>query len=213
MFRLAAAVLGSAMVLGLAACASKPHEPKYAEPKPVYVLMSTTAGDIVLELDEARAPVSVKNFLAYAEKGAYDGTAFHRVMPGFVIQGGGYTKELVELPSDPPIHNEWGNGLKNTRGTVAMARDTEPDTATREFYINLVDNAKLDQRRPITGDAGYAVFGHVVAGMKTVDAIAAGETAARPDKKMENVPVRPVVVVKVIRLSDEEARRAIDAGS
>lgn len=168
-------------------------------PAPVVVEMSTSAGLIVLELDQARAPIGVSNFLKYADRGDYAGTIFHRIVPGFVIQGGGYTAELKELPSDPPIANEWNNGLKNVRGTVGWARDEGPDTATREFFINLVDNEKLDRPRPRTGGAGYAVFGRVVEGMDVVDRIAASETYAIPTRDMKDVPRSPVIVTSVRR--------------
>jgi peptidyl-prolyl cis-trans isomerase A (cyclophilin A) len=159
------------------------------------VRMETTAGDIVIELDRAKAPVSVTNFLGYVERGEYNGTIFHRVIENFVVQGGGYSADFKELPSRGVIRNEWQNGLKNVRGTIAMARDAAPDTATREFYINVADNAKLDTAREMTGNAGYAVFGHVVEGMSVVDKIRKGATTTRGE--MENVPVEPVVVVRM----------------
>jgi cyclophilin family peptidyl-prolyl cis-trans isomerase len=164
---------------------------------PVRVRLVTSAGDIEVELDPVRAPVGVANFLKYARSGAYDGTVFHRTVPGFVIQGGGYTKDLVELKGAPAIVNEWENGLKNVRGTIAWARDEQPDTATREFYINLADNAKLDTPRAITGNAGYAVFGRVVVGMEVVDTIAAGALYEIPERDMKHVPMKPVVVERV----------------
>jgi len=191
----------------------------------VYTSMDTTAGEIVLELDRARAPISVDNFLMHSDHRDYDGSVFHRVVPGFVIQGGGFTPDLKERAKiaeaaghrDPTIKNEWTNGLKNARGTIGMARDAEPDTATREFYINLADNTKLDGPRPTTGNAGYAVFGRVVKGMDVVDAIARGETTNRPDiivdgEGMKNVPVRPVMIksVRVIRWPARPAGGALE---
>ena len=181
----------------------------------VHVLMATSAGDIVLELDPAAAPITVANFLSYMEPrgaGGYDGSTFHRVVPGFVIQGGGYTAEMRPLRSGAAIKNEWPNGLSNARGTIAMARDADPDTATREFFINLADNAKLDTPRDVSGKAGYAVFGRVIAGMDVVDRIAAVRTAPKPDPavtdgSLNNVPVDPVVIRAVRRISPEEARR------
>jgi peptidyl-prolyl cis-trans isomerase A (cyclophilin A) len=180
--------------------------------QPVRVSMATSMGDIVLELDPAHAPVTVANFLKYVDAGAYDGTTFHRVVPGFVIQGGGWTSDLKERakqaaaagPRDTPIRNEWQNGLKNVRGTIAMARDEQPDTATREFYMNLKDNPKLDTPRATTGNAGYAVFGRVVAGMDVVERIGSVETrsvevAGVTDGSMQNVPVKTVVIHRVIR--------------
>jgi len=184
-----------------------------APAKLVYVKIGTTAGDIVVELDAERAPISTANFLMYARNGAYDGTIFHRVIEKFVIQGGGYTNELVERGAlakaagtpDAPIRNEWGNGLKNERGTIAMARDPEPDSATREFYINVQDNPKLDIARDMTGKAGYAVFGKVVSGMEVVDAIRRAPTHDLVEKKMENVPVSPVVINSVREITAAEA--------
>jgi peptidyl-prolyl cis-trans isomerase A (cyclophilin A) len=183
----------------------------------VRVRMETTKGDIVVELDREHAPISVANFLKYADRGDYDGTIFHRVMENFVIQGGGWTPDphdgLVERARlekekghpDVPIKNEWHNGLKNSRGTIAMARETDPDSATREFYINVQDNPKLDTPRDKTGNAGYAVFGRVVEGMDVVDAIRRVPTktvnvTGVDDGSMENVPVEPVLIRKVQRV-------------
>jgi cyclophilin family peptidyl-prolyl cis-trans isomerase len=182
----------------------------------VYVRMETTAGAITLELDAARAPVSVENFLGYVSRGAYDGTIFHRTIPGFVIQGGGYDRDLIERAKedeksgrpDKPISNEWTNGLRNVRGTIAMAREADPDTATREFYINVADNPKLDTPREQTGKAGYAVFGRIIAGMGVVDAIVARPTRAIPERDMKDVPVEPVVVTRVSVIGREQARAA-----
>lgn len=214
------------VMAALAACAAPAKRaapaPVALEPGMVYVLMKTTAGDIVLALDEGKAPISVRNFLEHAGARHYDGTIFHRVIPTFVVQGGGWTRELRERAKedaaggrpDVPIRNEWGNGLKNERGTIAMAREEAPDSATREFYINVADNPKLDTAREKTGNAGYAVFGRVVKGMEVVDAIRMGKTGPRPDVKvddgsMEDVPVDPVEITRVVRLSEAEARRAL----
>ena len=166
-----------------------------------FVRIVTTVGTIDLELDPVRAPVGVANFLGYASRGEYNATIFHRTVPGFVIQGGGYTTALVELKGSPTIVNEWQNGLKNVRGTIAWARDTEPNSATREFYINLADNARLDTPREITGKAGYAVFGHVVAGMDVVDKIAAGDLYELPAREMKHIPVTPALVLRVEMLT------------
>lgn len=169
----------------------------------VWVAMDTSMGEIVVELDRAHAPISVDNFLRYVDEQAYDNTIFHRVMRDFVIQGGGHTVDLAELPGHEPIANEWLSGLKNTRGTIAMARETEPDSATRQWYINVTDNPRLDTPREVTGNAGYAVFGRVVEGMDVVDAIRMVEvhTATGPDGvPMQNVPVDPVVVRSVKRV-------------
>ncbi len=136
-----------------------------------YVLLETSRGEIKLELDDQRAPETVKNFLTYAEAGFYDGTIFHRVVADFMIQGGGYTADLQAKPTLAPIRNEAGNGLKNRRGTIAMARTPMIDSATSQFFINLRDNDFLDHRGNDPESFGYAVFGRVVAGMDVVDSI------------------------------------------
>jgi cyclophilin family peptidyl-prolyl cis-trans isomerase len=158
------------------------------------VRLETSMGAIVIELDRQAAPVTVKNFLGYVESGFYDGTIFHRVIPGFMIQGGGFTKDLDRKKTRNPIINEAKNGLSNKRGTIAMARTNDPNSATSQFFINHTDNTPLDY----TGrNAGYAVFGKVTEGMEIVDAIAAIKTTTRKDKKgvdMQDVPVEPVVI-------------------
>ena len=154
------------------------------------VKLETSMGDIVIELDEAAAPVTVKNFLTYVEEGFYDGTIFHRVIPDFMIQGGGFTAEMAQEETHAPIVNEASNGLKNDRGTIAMARTPDPDSATAQFFINHKNNDSLnyiENRNP-----GYAVFGRTVEGMDVVDAIAAVKTTVRMG--MPNVPVEPVVI-------------------
>ena len=166
----------------------------------ILVQVRTTAGDLLIELDADRAPVSVANFLSYAAKGEYDGTIFHRVIPEFVVQGGGYSIDFAERKGGPPIVNEWQNGLKNVRGTIAMARDAQPDTATREFYFNCVDNAKLDNPREKSGNAGYAVFGRIIQGLDVLDRIRLAPTSPRPDKDMLDVPTEPVILLSVTRL-------------
>lgn len=160
---------------------------------PVTVLLNTSAGDITLELDAATAPLSVANFVEYVNSGHYDGLAFHRVIPGFMIQGGGHeAPDYKERKTRAPIQNESQNGLKNARGTVAMARTNDPHSATSQFFVNLVDNAFLDGRG---GQWGYAVFGRVTQGMDVVDAVAAAPTGrARPFG--QDVPVTPVVINK-----------------
>jgi cyclophilin family peptidyl-prolyl cis-trans isomerase len=178
--------------------------------------MTTSMGDIFLELNEGKAPISVKNFLSYADKGSYEGTVFHRVMPGFVVQGGGYTKDLTEKPTDPPIKNEWENGLKNARGTIAMARKgakrPNPDavnSATSQFYFNLKDNTGLDE--PQRDGGAYAVFGKVISGMDVVDKIAAVKTESRPGPMgltFDTVPVEPVTITKVVKVTADEAKAA-----
>lgn len=191
-------LLGGVMALG---CAESSRHRREVLPGRVVVQMETSKGDIWLMLDAERAPVSVANFVMYAERGDYDGNIFHRVVPGFVIQSGGHSPDLTELPSGEPIVNEWQNGLTNARGTIGMARDFEPDSATRQWYINLADNDRLDTAREKTGGAGYAVFGRVIDGMDVVDAIAAVETYDQPgdgDDVLKNIPVEQVVLERVI---------------
>lgn len=164
-----------------------------SEPLPVSVLLQTSQGDITLELDAARAPLSVANFVDYVKSGHYDGLTFHRVIPGFMIQGGGHeAPDYKERKTRTPIQNECNNGLKNARGTIAMARTNDPHSATSQFFINHADNAFLDGR---AGQWGYAVFGKVTQGMDVVDKIAALPTGrARPFG--QDVPVEPVVITK-----------------
>ena len=158
-------------------------------------VITTSFGDITIELFKDRAPVSVENFLRYANDGFYAGTIFHRVKPKFMIQGGGYTETLTEKPTRPPIQNEATNGLRNARGTVAMARLATLRSATAQFYINIVDNRSLDHAGYSPSEFGYAVFGRVLSGMDVADRIAAVATAASGD--MEDVPVEPVYIKSV----------------
>ena len=166
-----------------------PLEP--APGNPVAVI-ATSLGDITVELFKDRAPVSVENFLQYAKDGFNGGTVFHRVEPGFVIQGGGYTETMVEKQTRAPILNEATNGIRNTRGTLAMARRRELRSATSQFYINVSNNAALDHRGYTPSEYGYAVFGRVLSGMDVVDRIAAVRTGPKGD--FESVPVVPVVI-------------------
>ncbi len=155
------------------------------------VELKTTMGTIVLELYPDKAPKTVENFLQYVKEGQYKGTLFHRVIPGFMIQAGGLTDKFVEKPTRGPIKNEGSNGLKNTVGTVAMARKNEPDSATAQFYINVADNRPLDyvdEYRP-----GYAVFGRVIEGLDVVNKIAAVETGNGP-RPYTDVPKKPIVI-------------------
>jgi len=157
--------------------------------------IETSMGSITVELDDAKAPVTVKNFLDYATSGHYDGTIFHRVIDGFMIQGGGFTKAMDQKPTKAPIKNEAANGLTNKRGTIAMARTMVVDSATSQFFINLVDNDFLNFRAPTPQYYGYAVFGKVTDGMDVVDKIAKVKTGfAGPH---QNVPEEPVVIKKV----------------
>jgi len=161
------------------------------------VEIDTNLGNITVELFAKEAPLSAKNFLDYAEKGHYNGTVFHRVIAGFMIQGGGLTAEMVPKPTGAPIKNEAANGLKNDRGTLSMARTGDPDSATSQFFINVVDNNGLN--RPSPDGHGYAVFGKVVKGMDVVDKIAATKTGIK--KGFRDAPETPVVIksVKVLK--------------
>jgi peptidyl-prolyl cis-trans isomerase A (cyclophilin A) len=154
------------------------------------VLMETSMGNVKIQLDPQKAPVSVRNFLDYVKSGFYNSSIFHRVIPGFMIQGGGFTAELQQKPTKGPIKNEADNGLKNDRGTIAMARTNNPDSATAQFFINVVNNDMLN--RPSPDGYGYAVFGKVVGGMDVVDKIAKVQTGMRMG--MGDVPETPVVI-------------------
>jgi peptidyl-prolyl cis-trans isomerase A (cyclophilin A) len=153
------------------------------------VRLATSAGDIVIELDAAKAPGTVANFMSYVRAGHYDGTVFHRVIDGFMIQGGGMDARLREKPTKAPIKLEAGNGLSNVRGTLAMARTNNPDSATAQFFINVVDNPRLD-----SFGGGYAVFGRVIEGMDVVDRIRAVPTQAQG--MHQNVPITPITINK-----------------
>ncbi|MBX3360980.1 MAG: peptidyl-prolyl cis-trans isomerase [Phycisphaeraceae bacterium] len=175
--------------------------PTEAKEKIVYVKMTTSMGDIVLELDGEKAPISVENFMNYVNKGHYDGTIFHRVIDGFMIQGGGFTPDLKQKPVDNPIKNEWKNGLKNKAGTIAMARTNVADSATSQFFINVNDNDFLDTPRD---GAAYAVFGKVVGGMDVVNKIKGVRTGMRSGG-MSDVPIEPVMIQKTVKITREEA--------
>ncbi|MBN8493164.1 MAG: peptidyl-prolyl cis-trans isomerase [Burkholderiales bacterium] len=173
-----------AALLALAA-----HAPAWAQK----VRLDTSLGAIVIELDAAKAPKSVANFVEYVKAGHYDGTIFHRVIPDFMIQGGGFTPEMQQKPTRAPIPLEARNGLSNVRGSVAMARTSDPNSATAQFFINIKDNAFLDAANARDG-AGYAVFGKVVSGMDVVDKIWAVPTGNKGP--FQNVPVTPVLIRK-----------------
>ena len=158
------------------------------------VRMSTSMGDIVLALDAEKAPKSVENFIQYAKAGHYDGTIFHRVIDGFMIQGGGFTPDMAQKPSRAPIPLESRNGLSNQRGTIAMARTMDPNSATSQFFINVKDNPALDAANSRDGN-GYAVFGKVASGMEVVDKIKAVRTSSKG--MYQDVPAEPVVIRKV----------------
>ena len=182
-----------ALLLTLPGCSQADSEPKGG---PV-VLMSTSMGDVKIELYEKEAPETVKNFLAYVNDKFYDGTIFHRVIPGFMIQGGGFTAAMEQKPTKPPIKNEAGNGLKNDTGTLAMARTSDPDSATAQFFINVKNNDFLNRDKAQDG-VGYAVFGKVIEGMDVVDKIAAVRTTRQGPH--EGVPAEDVVIRQVRRV-------------
>jgi cyclophilin family peptidyl-prolyl cis-trans isomerase len=168
--------------------------PTFAAEKPI-VVMETSLGTVKIELDPEKAPDTVKNFLSYVDDKFYDGTVFHRVIKDFMIQGGGFEPGLKEKTTKPAVKNEAGNGLSNLRGTIAMARTPNPDSATAQFFINVKDNSRgLDRKE---GSAGYTVFGKVIEGMDIVDKIRAVETGEKGG--FEDVPVQDVII-KSIRL-------------
>ncbi|GDX99909.1 hypothetical protein LBMAG48_23130 [Phycisphaerae bacterium] len=184
-------------------------EPAKTEPAPAkaeaakleYVQFNTTQGEIVLELNAEKAPISTANFLAYVDKGFYNGTVFHRVIKTFMIQGGGFDAAMKQKPTEAPIKNEGKNGLKNLRGTIAMARTSAPDSATAQFFINVVDNPNLDAGGG--AGAGYAVFGKVIAGMETVDKIRDLQTGVK--NGMSDVPNDLPSITTAVRLTKEQA--------
>ena len=204
-------ILGGALVVLLTACqggggqsetAQPASDADAPDPTPTVVL-ETSMGRIVLELDREKAPITVTNFVAHVQIGFYNGLSFHRVRPGFMIQAGKYTAEMQGRSSSAGnLTNEADNGLSNLRGTVAMARLPDPHSATTQFFINLVDNQKLDYGTFSDG-WGYAVFGHVVEGMDVVDAIAA--VPARRVGRFEALPLEPVVITSAYLAEEEEA--------
>ena len=167
------------------------------------VELKTSMGSIVIELFPDKAPATVENFLRYVKDWHYDGTVFHRVIPKFMVQGGGFTPELREKAARKPVRNEADNGLKNTVGTVAMARTPDPHSATAQFFINVADNAMLDFRFPTQDGYGYCVFGKVVKGMNVVERIAKVATGAGPGPHRD-VPLKPVVIERARLLSPAE---------
>ncbi len=180
--RLFVAALAATLMLGAAAARAE-------GPAPV-VVMETSKGTMMLLLDPAKAPKTVENFMKYVDAGFYDGTVFHRVIKGFMIQGGGFDQNLRPKPTMAPIRNESGNGLTNDRGTIAMARTNDLHSATSQFYINHVDNGFLDRNQ-------YCVFGRVIRGLEVVDAIAAVSTGNRGG--MGDVPTQPVILIRAYR--------------
>lgn len=160
------------------------------------VKLSTNYGDITIELNAEKAPITVANFLSYVEKGFYEGLVFHRVIKSFMIQGGGMDADMKQKPTDAPIENEADNGLSNDKYTIAMARTSVPDSATAQFFINVKDNDFLNHTAPTSSGWGYCVFGKVVEGMDVVDQIEAVSTASRGGH--QDVPVEPVVITKAV---------------
>ncbi len=167
------------------------------QPHPV-VLMETSKGPIKIELNAEKAPITVENFLRYVDDQFFDGTIFHRVIKDFMIQGGGFTPDMVQKPTADPVKNEADNGLRNTRGAIAMARTSDPDSATAQFFINTVDtNQFLDHSSKSSQGWGYCVFGKVIEGIEVVDQIRAVETGSRG--MHQDVPKEPVVIHSVRR--------------
>jgi cyclophilin family peptidyl-prolyl cis-trans isomerase len=165
------------------------------------VALETSEGSIKLELETKQAPLTVAHFLELVDAGYYDGLVFHRVIPGFMIQGGGYTPGLEERKDEVTLPNESGNALSNLRGTIAMARTDDPHSANSQFFINVADNPRLDpQKDPVKGRWGYTVFGYVIEGMDVVDQIAA--TATSPQGEHENAPVVPVIIKSARRVDE-----------
>jgi len=184
-------LLAAILTLGITANASA-ENPR--------VLIKTSMGDIELELDADKAPLSVKNFLRYVDEGFYNGTIFHRVINGFMIQGGGFSPDLQRKQTHEPVRNEAKNGLKNKRGSIAMARTSDPHSATSQFFINHADNDNLDY--PSFDGWGYAVFGRVSKGMETVDKIADAYTTSK--RGMRNVPDKDIVIESITRIPASE---------
>lgn len=202
MLRFAFRCLAVATCISMTACAeeatpvaeeSVPTTTETLKEENIMVTLKTSKGDITIQLDEKAAPVTVANFLQYVDSGFYNGTVFHRVINGFMIQGGGFTKDMNQKPTKSPIKNEAANGLKNARGTIAMARTSDPNSATAQFFINVVDNGFLDFKSPDPRGIGYCVFGKVVSGMDVVDAIKGVRTAA------QDVPVETVEIISATR--------------
>ena len=168
---------------------------------PVVAVMKTSMGEIRLELDAEKAPLTVENFVEYAKSGHFSGTVFHRVIKGFMIQGGGFNSQLKEKETRKPIRNESTNGLRNKKYSIAMARTSDPDSASSQFFINTADNSLLDRDRARDG-VGYAVFGRVVSGQEVVDSIES--VATRTSGRLDDVPVQPIVIESVTFLESSK---------
>ena len=188
-------LFSTAVIMGLLISFFSTSEAANANPK---VLMKTSMGDITIELFPDKAPITVENFLSYVDEKKYDGTIFHRVIKGFMIQGGGFTPDFHGIPTKPPIKNEAANGLKNKRGTIAMARTNVLDSATSQFFINHVDNFGLDHRDNTESGFGYCVFGEVVKGMDVVDAIANVNTMTKRGRA--DVPRETITIISIGRI-------------
>ena len=185
--RIAPVIAALSLVSAAALPAAQAADAPAGQPKVEFV---TTMGKFVVQLDPARAPKTVANFLDYVKSGFYKGTIFHRVIPGFMVQGGGFTPDMKQKPTRAPIPLESQNGLRNLRGTIAMARTSDPNSATSQFFVNVADNASLDYPKP--DGYGYAVFGKVISGMDVIDKIVAVPT--KNDGPFQNVPVKPIVI-------------------
>jgi len=189
-----------ALILGLCASFAIAADTVPAHP---YIEIVTSEGTIILELDGKQAPITVGHFLELVDSGFYDGTVFHRVMPGFMVQGGGHTPNLKRKETDETIPNESGNGMTNARGTIAMARSNDPHSANSQFFINVVDNQKLDpQKSGPRGTWGYTVFGFVIQGMDVVDKIVSVETGPQAPFRSD-VPLVPIIIKKMSRYTFE----------
>lgn len=191
---LRSALLALVLITGVAQAAKPVEDGSQIQPDNYYprVKLETTMGDIVVELDRRRAPITTNNFLRYVDKRQYEDTVFHRIIPGFVVQGGGYNEEYEDLPNFPEIYNESGNGLKNELYTIAMARQNDPHTATRQFYFNMNDNESLDPGR----NWGYAVFGMVIEGTEVLDKMSEVETEYKALLGMPDAPIENIILKK-----------------
>ena len=185
-------ILSAILIIAVMTGISMGQENKVSSPQ---VVMETSNGEIVLALYPDKAPLTVKNFLSYVDAGFYNDTIFHRVIPGFMLQGGGFSRDMQKKKTLAPVKNEADNGLKNDRGTIAMARTQDPHSASSQFFINTVDNAFLNYKGQTRAGWGYAVFGKVVKGMEVVDAISRVETGTHG--RFRDVPKTPVMIIKV----------------
>ena len=185
-------ILSAVLILAMVAGTCMGQENGISSPQ---VVMETSKGEIVLALYPDKAPLTVKNFLNYVDAGFYNGTIFHRVIPGFMLQGGGFSQDMQKKPTLAPVKNEAYNGLKNERGAIAMARTQDPHSASSQFFINTVDNAFLNYKSQTAAGWGYAVFGSVIEGMEVVDAISKVETGTQG--RFRDVPKTPVMIINV----------------